>query len=131
MVKTAIATAINYEKDRRYQNFLIVRNYFPSLVAKQFQKVSQSSSKILGADSVKLATSYDPILPNINSLINKSSPILHADLVLNPIHDGWSGGEQRAPLPVFCSPVTPTNVESRNLTQKLSDVFSDPSATLV
>ena len=93
MVKTAIATAINYEKDRRYQNFLIVRNYFPSLVAKQFQKVSQSSSKILGADSVKLATSYDPILPNINSLINKSSPILHADLVLNPIHDGWSGGE--------------------------------------
>ena len=33
-------------------------------------------------NSVEFVTSYNPILPNINSLINKYLPILHADLDL-------------------------------------------------
>ena len=77
-----------YEKrSNEYQNYLIARNYSPSLVVKQFQKVSQISrdnarkprSNVLGTNSVKFLTSYNPILPNINSLINKYLPILHAD----------------------------------------------------
>ena len=65
-------------------------NTISSLVAKQFQKVSQIScditrkpySKVLRADSVKLVLSYNPILPNTNSLISKYLPILPADLDL-------------------------------------------------
>ena len=81
-----------YEKrSNEYQNYLIARNYSPSLVVKQFQKVSQISrdnarkprSNVLGTNSVKFLTSYNPILPNINSLINKYLPILHADLDLD------------------------------------------------
>ena len=77
-----------YEKRlNEYQSYLITRNYSPSLVVKQFQKISHISrdnarkthSKVLGKDSVKFVTSYNPILPNINSLINKYLPILHAD----------------------------------------------------
>ena len=36
----------------------------------------------LGKDSIKFVTSYNPILPNINSFINKYLPLLHADLDL-------------------------------------------------
>ena len=83
-----------YEKrSNEYQNYLIARNYSPSLVVKQFQKVSQISrdnarkprSKVVGTDSVKFVTSYNPIFLNINSLINKYLPILHADLHLKEI----------------------------------------------
>ena len=83
-----------YEKrSNKYQNYLIARNYFPSLVAKQFQKVSQISrdnarkprSKVLRTDSVKFLPSYNPILPNINSLINKYLPILNACLDLKEL----------------------------------------------
>ena len=60
------------------------------MIAKKFQKAFQSShdnarkqcSKVLGPDSVRFATSYNPILPNINGLINKYLPTLHADLDL-------------------------------------------------
>ena len=77
-----------YEKrSKEYQNYLTARNYSPSLVFKQFQKVSKISQDnarklFLGTDSVKSVTSYNPILPNINSLINQYLPILHADLDL-------------------------------------------------
>ena len=83
-----------YEKrSNEYQNYLIARNYSPSLVVKQFQKVSEISrdnarkprSKVLGTGSVKFVTSCNPILPNIYSLINKYLPILHADLNLKEI----------------------------------------------
>ena len=81
------------KRSNEYQNYLIDRNYSPSLVVKQFQKVSEISrdnarkprSKVLVTDSVKFVTSYNPILPNINSLINKYLPILHADLDLKEI----------------------------------------------
>ena len=58
-----------YEKrSNEYQNYLIARNYSPSLVVKQFQKVTEISrdnarkpcSKVLGTDSVKFVT-YNPI----------------------------------------------------------------------
>ena len=83
-----------YEKSsNEYQNYVIARNYSPSLVAKQFQKVFQISrnnvpkprNKVLSTDSAKFVTSYNPILPNINSLINKYLPILHADLDLKEL----------------------------------------------
>ena len=83
-----------YEKrSNEYQNYLIARNYSPSLVVKQFQKVSQISrdnarkprSKVLTTDSVKFVTLYNPVLPNINSLINNYLPILHTDLDLKEI----------------------------------------------
>ena len=75
------------------KNYFVARNYSSSLLPKQFQKVSQFScdnarkpcSKVLKTDSVKFGTSYDPILPNINSLINKYLPILHADLDLKEL----------------------------------------------
>ena len=81
------------KRSNEYQNYLIARNCSPSLVAKQFQKVSQisrdnarkPSSKVLGTGSDKFVTSYSPILSNINSLINKYLPILHADLDLKEI----------------------------------------------
>ena len=78
-----------YEKrSDEYQNCFIAKNHSFLLVAKQFQKVSLIShdnapkhrSNVLGTDSVKIVTSYNPILQNINSLINKYLPILHADL---------------------------------------------------
>ena len=83
-----------YEKrSNEYQNYLIARNYSTSLVVKQFQKVTQISHdnarkphhKVLGTDSVKSVTSYNPILRNINSLINKYLPIVHADLDVKKI----------------------------------------------
>ena len=64
-----------YEKrSNEYQNYLIARNYSPSLVVKQFQNVPKISpdnaqkprSKVLGTDSVKFVTSSNPILPSIN-----------------------------------------------------------------
>ena len=75
------------------KNYFVARNYSSSLLPKQFQKVSQFScdnarkpcSKVLKTDSVKFGTSYNPILPNINSLINKYLPILHADLDLKEL----------------------------------------------
>ena len=78
------------KRSNECKNYLIARNYSPSLVAKLFQKVSQISrdnvqkyhSNVLRTDSVKFVTSYSPILPNINSLINNYLPILHADLDL-------------------------------------------------
>ena len=83
-----------YEKrSNEYQNYLIARSHSPSLVAKQFQKVSQISRdnawkpqrKVLRTDSVKFVTSYNPILPNINSLVNKYVTVLRADLNLKEI----------------------------------------------
>ena len=98
MVKTGIATVINHEKDRKYQNYLVARNYYPSLVAKQFQKVSQiscdniqqSRTQILGADSAKFIILDSPILTNINSRL-VSHEELHAAFDLNPIKDGGRG----------------------------------------
>ena len=83
-----------YEKrSNEYQNYPVARNYSPSLVAKQFQKVSQIShdnvqrlrSKVSVKYSVKFITSYNPSLLNINSLIIKYLPILHADVDLKEI----------------------------------------------
>ena len=83
-----------YEKRwNEYQNYLIPRSCSPSLVVKQLQKVSQISrdnarkprSKVLTTDSVKFVTLYNPILPNINSLINNYLPILYTDLDLKEI----------------------------------------------
>ena len=98
MVKTGIATVINHEKDRKYQNYLVARNYYPSLVAKKFQKVSQiscdniqqSRTQILGADSAKFIILDSPILTNINSRL-VSHEELHADFDFNPIQDGGRG----------------------------------------
>ena len=81
------------KRSNEYQNYLIDRNYSSSLVAKQFQKVPQissdnarkSCSKVLRRDSVKFVTSNNPILPNINSLINKYLPILHEDFDVKEI----------------------------------------------
>ena len=67
------------KRSNESQNYLIARNYCPSLVVKQFQKAPQisrdnerkSRSKVLGTDSVKFITSYNPVLANINSVIKK------------------------------------------------------------
>ena len=102
MVKTGIAAVINHEKDRKYQNYLVARNYYPSLVAKQFQKVSQiscdniqqSRTQILGADSAKFIILDSPILTNINSRLVSHEELheeLHAAFDFNPIQDGGRG----------------------------------------
>ena len=135
MLKTAIATVINHEEDIKNQNYVITRNYFLSLVAMQFQKVSQISRdnarksriKVLGTDSVKFVTSYNPILRNVNSLIITPLPILHADLDPNLLR--IAGGGQKVPRTSF---FLPCNLYKRTKNiPKLSDVFSDYFATLV
>ena len=65
-----------YEKrSNEYQNYLIARNYSPSLVVKQSQKASQISrddarkthSKVLGTGSVRCVMPYNGILQSIPS----------------------------------------------------------------
>ena len=78
------------KKDQVNTKIISVRNYSPSLVAKQVFPISRDNkqkprSKVLGTDSAKFVTSYNPVLLNINSLINKYLPILHADLDLKEI----------------------------------------------
>ena len=83
-----------YEKwSNEYQNYPFARNYSPSLVAKQFQKFFQISgdnaqkprSKVLTTDSTKFVTSCNPILLNINGLIETYLPILNGDSELKEI----------------------------------------------
>ena len=70
---------IKEKRSNESQNYLIARNYCLSLVVKQFQKAAQisrdnernSRSKVLGTDSVKFVTSYNPVLGNIKSVIKK------------------------------------------------------------
>ena len=81
---------VKEKRSNKCKNYLIARNYCPSVVVKQFEKAPQisrdnernSRSKVLGTDSVNFVTSYNPVLANINSVIKNYLPIFHADFEL-------------------------------------------------
>ena len=78
-----------------YKNYLIARDYKPSIVNKHFAHVSilsrqqarQESTNRKGQMSkiVKLIMKYNPRLPDLNSLLKKHTPLLYTDPTLKTI----------------------------------------------
>ena len=70
-----------------YQNHLIAREHKPSLVKKQFSEVRkktraearQKQNRKEKVSDVKLITTYNPALPNINKIIKNNLAILYTD----------------------------------------------------
>ena len=69
------------------KQYLIARDYKPSLVEKQFQEVSKITRTEARAkrpknnqvSKIKLLTTYNPSLPKIDGIIRKHLPLLHSD----------------------------------------------------
>ena len=74
-------------RSTEYSNYLIARNYNPSLVRKQFNEIGnlprkdarKKKEKENEVSKIKFITTYNPRLPDINSLLKKHLPILHSD----------------------------------------------------
>ena len=70
-----------------YKQYLIARDYKPSLVNKQFQEVSKITRTEARAkrpknnqvSKIKFLTTYNPSLPKIDGIIRKHLPLLHSD----------------------------------------------------
>ena len=70
-----------------YKQYLLARDYKPSLVDKQFQEVfkitrAEARAKIPKNNQVrniKFLTTYNPSLPKIDGIIRKHLPLLHSD----------------------------------------------------
>ena len=70
-----------------YKNSLFARDYKPSLVDKQFEKIGQisredarkSKPKTTQVSKIKFVTKHNPKLPKINGIIKKHISILHSD----------------------------------------------------
>ena len=75
-----------------YKNYLIARDYKPSIVNKHFARVSTLSRQQVRQKStdrkskvsrnVKLTMKYNPRLLDLNSLLKKYMPLLHTDSTL-------------------------------------------------
>ena len=70
----------------QYQNYLIARDYEPGKGKKQFSDIKKLSreearkSKLLKTTfsaSLNLITQYNPLLPNLKTIIRKHLPILY------------------------------------------------------
>ena len=71
------------ERSKEYKNYLIGRQYKPSVVNKQFAdvgKLRQCTSQVS-----KFITTYNPMLPNIRKLVNSRLHMLHADETMKQI----------------------------------------------
>ena len=78
-----------------YKNYLIARDYKPSIVNKHFAHVSTLSRqqarqksthrKSQVSKNVKLIMKYNPRLPDLNSLLKKHMPLLYTDPTLKTI----------------------------------------------
>ena len=87
----------SYEKftvrSNECKDFLIVRKYKHKVAEKHFSKISnfsraearQTKPKQQANETILLATTYNPILPNIRSLIKKHLLVLHSDSDLKDI----------------------------------------------
>ena len=70
-----------------YQNYLIARDHKPSVIKKQFSEVKKKTrsearknqTKQDKVSGLKFITTYNPALPNIRNIIQKSLSILHTD----------------------------------------------------
>ena len=74
------------KRSSEFQNYLIARDYKPSIVTKQFSEVkkkrSEARQKQTKQDKVshlKFITIYNPALPNIHNIIQNNLSILHTD----------------------------------------------------
>ena len=78
-----------------YKNYLIARDYKPSIVKKHFAHVStlsrqqarqkSTNRKIQVSKNIKLIMKYNPRLPDLNSLLKKHMPLLYTDPTLKTI----------------------------------------------
>ena len=74
------------ERSVQYQKYLVAGDYKPSKVKKQFSDVRNISREEARrpknndnfSASCKLITQYNPLLPNIKTIINKYWPVLHS-----------------------------------------------------
>ena len=80
-------------RSNEYKNYLIARDYKPKVVKKHFSEISkltrtkdrQIKPKQQANDRILFATTYNPMLPNMRSLIKKHLPVLHSDSDLKTI----------------------------------------------
>ena len=76
-----------------YKNYLLARDYKPSLVDEQFKKISKisredarkSKPKTNQLNKIKFVTKYNPRLPKIDVIIRKHISILHNDDALKTV----------------------------------------------
>ena len=74
------------ERSVQYQKYLVARDYKPSKVKKQFSDVRKMSrgearrpkNNNNFSASYNLITKYNPLLPNITTIIKKHLPVLHS-----------------------------------------------------
>ena len=79
-----------------YKQYLLARDYKPSLVDKQFQEVSKITRTEARAkrpknnqvSKIKFLTTYNPSLPKIDGLIRKHCFLLHSDGSLKQLFSG-------------------------------------------
>ena len=75
------------KRSSEYQNYLIARDYKPSIVKKQFSEVKkntraeawQKQTKQDKVSDLKFITTYNPALPNIHNIIQNNLSLLHTD----------------------------------------------------
>ena len=76
-----------------YKNYLLARDYKPSLVDEQFKKISKisredarkSKPKTNQVNKIKFVTKYNPRLPKIDGIIKKHISVLHSDYALKTV----------------------------------------------
>ena len=75
------------KRSQEYQNYLVAREYNPTLVKNQFEeigKINREEARIPKTqNSVNIAnsfiTTYNPALPDINKILEQHIPILHSN----------------------------------------------------
>ena len=76
------------KRSKEYQNYFIARDYKPRKVRKQFSDIRNISREEARqpkthnerfSTSCNLITQYNPLLPNIKTVIKKHLPVLHSD----------------------------------------------------
>ena len=80
-------------RSNEYKNYLIARDYKPKVVEKHFSEIAKLSRAEAGQikpkqqanDLILFATTCNPMLPNMRSLIKKHLPVLHSDSDLKNI----------------------------------------------
>ena len=80
-------------RSTEYKNYLIARDYEPEVVEHHFKDISKLSRnearkikpKGQANNQILFATTYNPMLPNMRSVIKKHLPILHSDTNLKNI----------------------------------------------
>ena len=76
------------KRSKEYQNYFIARDYKPRKVRKQFSDIRNISREEARqpkthnekfSTSCNLITQYNPLLPNIKTIIKKHLPVLHSN----------------------------------------------------